>query len=200
VHFDTVFSRQKTRTVTRSLGRGFYGSIAKPCLQEQSKNYPKIHCQTWPDQDGRNIAPPPAPRPEYVTACSPMILPHSMSLLCLQVHVDTTPTSLYKLPALTSALRHSCYSWLFTIQCSPFSRIIANPVYLNRMLKTPNKNALNARLISCRLFECQCAKTFPLKVGAQCRLLPVRAVTTHDSHCMRSVNVTPLTSWRCPLI
>jgi len=55
-------------------------------------------------------SPPPAPRPEYVTACSPMILPHSMSLLCLQVHVDTTPTSLYKLPALTSALRHSCYS------------------------------------------------------------------------------------------
>jgi len=53
--FILFFKWQKIRIVTiEASGHGFYGSIARQCLQKQCKNYPKIHG-------------PHNPPPEYAT-------------------------------------------------------------------------------------------------------------------------------------
>ena len=59
MHFDAVFNRQKTRTVTRSLETHILWLNRKMKFTKQFKNYPKVHSQTR--EDGHTIA------PEYAT-------------------------------------------------------------------------------------------------------------------------------------
>jgi len=57
--FDAVFNRQKTRVVTRSLGKRILRFNHETKLTKQCNNYPNVHGQT---QRGRTIA-----SPEYAT-------------------------------------------------------------------------------------------------------------------------------------
>jgi len=73
VHFDAVFNRQKTRTVTRSLmGHGFYAVQSQKEPYKHSANYRKIHGQI----KGGGGRPP----PEYATVAEQYNAFHRVSL------------------------------------------------------------------------------------------------------------------------